>query len=72
MHFPVKVIRQSSVIVEPRQVRATDIADLQLLVSRRARRVRQLLELALALLLGVLGLAQLEELGVRLVDQPAL
>lgn len=65
MHLPVKVIRQPAVIIQPGQVRATDVADLQLLMARGPRGVRKGLELALFVALGLHGLFDAEEFFVR-------
>lgn len=62
MHLAVKVVSQPAVVVEPAEVGAADIADLQLLVAGRARGVGQGLELLLALGFLLAGLADAEEL----------
>lgn len=50
MHLPKEMIRQPPIIIQPRQIRATNIADLQLLMSRRSRSIRQSLEFAIPLI----------------------
>lgn len=55
MHLPIKMIRQPAIIIQPTQIRTTHIADLQFLVSARARRIRQRLELRLVLRLRKQG-----------------
>lgn len=62
MHLSVKVVRQPAVVVEPAEVGAADVADLQLLVARGAGRVGEGLELLFALGLLLAGLADAEEL----------
>lgn len=62
VHLAVEVVRQPAVVVEPGEVRAADVADLQLLVARGPRGVGEGLEFALARLLLVLGGADLVEL----------
>jgi len=47
MHLAIKMISQPPVVVESRQVRAADVADLQLLVARGTRRFRQFLQFLL-------------------------
>jgi len=58
------MVRQAPVVVEPAEVCAADIADLQFLVARRPRGVGQVLELPLAIEFRLGGLADL----VKLVD----
>jgi len=68
VHLAVKVVGQASVVVQPAQIRAAHVAHLQLLVARGPGRVGEGLEFALAVRLGGLRLAQLEELGHGDVD----
>lgn len=68
VHLPVEVVRQTAIVVESTQIGAANIADLQLLVARRAGRVGQGLELALAGLFLVFGRTDLEQLVVGLRD----
>lgn len=68
MHLSIEVVREPSIVVQPAQVRATDIADLEFLVARGTARVGQGLELALAVASDLLGLAQLEVLRHCEVD----
>ena len=68
VHLPVEMIGQAPVVVEPAEVGAAHVADLQLLVSRGPAGVGQGLELALALGLGGLGLADAEHLVVGAGD----
>jgi len=49
MHLPIKMIRQPPIIIQPTQIRAAHIADLQLLVAAGPRRIGQGLELRLVL-----------------------
>lgn len=39
VHLPIKMIRQSPVIIKTTEIRAADVADLQFLMSRRPRGV---------------------------------
>ena len=55
MHFPIKMICQSSIVIESAQICPTNIADLQFLMSTGTRGVRQGLELALFFLFGGSG-----------------
>lgn len=57
VHLPVEMIGQPPVIVEPAQIGAADITHLELLVTRRTRGIRQLLEFLFALCFCLLGLA---------------
>ena len=50
MHLAVEVVREPAVVVQPAQVRAADVAHLQLLVARGAGRLGERPELALAVL----------------------
>lgn len=72
MHLAKEVIRQSSVVVEPRQIRTTDIAHLQLLMPARSTRIAQRLQLPLPLLLLHLGQLQLVEFLHGKVDRAFL
>lgn len=51
MHLAEEVVGETAVVVEAREVCAADVADLQFLVSRRARGVRESLELTFLVLL---------------------
>jgi hypothetical protein len=62
------MVRQSAIIIQPRQVRTAHIADLQFLVTRGAGGVGEGFELALALLLGGQSGAHFEELVRGEVD----
>lgn len=68
VHLPVEVIRQPAIIVESTQIGTANVADLQLLVARRAGRVSKVFELALAGLFLVFGCADLEQLVISLGD----
>ena len=68
MHLAIEVVCQPPVVVQPTQIRAAHVADLQLLVARGPARVRQSLELALPVRLDLLRLPQLEMLGDGDVD----
>lgn len=68
MHLSIKVIRQPTVVVQAGEICAADVADLQLLVARRAGGVAEGLELLLALELLLLGLPHAEELVVGAAD----
>ena len=52
MHLSIKMVRQPPIIIQPRQIRTTHIADLQLLVAARPRCIRERLEFGLVLGLG--------------------
>jgi len=65
MHLPVKMVRQSPIVIQPTEIGATDVADLELLVARGTRRVGERLQFALFLLLGLLGGAHFEEFCQR-------
>lgn len=62
MHLAVKVVGQPAVVVEPAEVGAADVADLQLLVAGRTRRIGEGLEFLFALGFLLAGLAHAEEL----------
>lgn len=62
VHLAVEVVGEAAVVVEPAEVGAADVADLQLLVARGTGRVGEGLELLLAVELGLRGLAHAEEL----------
>ncbi len=62
VHLSIEVIRQSSIVVEPRQIRSADVADLQLLVAGWTTGVAEILKLTLAFGLRLRGLAYTEEL----------
>jgi len=68
VHFPIEVVRQSSIVIQPAQVRATDIADLEFLVTRGPTGVGERLEFALPVGFYLLRLAQLEVLRHGEVD----
>lgn len=72
MHLTIEVVRQPAIVVEPAEVCAADVADLQLLVARGPAGVGEGLEVSLALLLGLLGLADLEVLLDGARDAPFL
>ena len=61
MHFAVEMIRQSSIVIQPAQIRPAHVANLKLLVPAWPRRIRKGTELALFLFLGSLGGSDLIE-----------
>jgi hypothetical protein len=63
VHLSEEVVGQAAVVVEPAQVRAAHIADLQLLVPGRPGRILEVLQVALADLLLVFGGAGLVQLA---------
>lgn len=63
MHLSVEMIRQTSVIVQPTQIRSTYITDLQFLMPRRTRRIGKGFEFTLLLLLGRFSDVDFVELG---------
>lgn len=65
MHLTVKVVGETTIIIETGEVRAADIANLELLVAGRTAGIGQVLELAFPLHLGLGRLPHLEELIVR-------
>jgi len=62
MHFPIKVVRQPSIIIQPTQIRSAHITDLQLLMSTRSRRIAQCLQLSLLITLRLHRLPNPKEL----------
>lgn len=62
MHFSEEVVRQTPVVIESAEVGAANVADLQLLVTRRTGGILEVLELAFAGLLLVLCGADLVHL----------
>lgn len=72
MHFAVEMIGQSPVIVEARQIGATDITDLEFLMTRGPTGVGERLEVTLGLLLCDLCRADLVELGGGEADTAGL
>lgn len=62
------MVRQPPIVIQPTEISATDVTDLEFLVARGPRRVGERLEFALLLLLGLLGGADFEELGQRARD----
>lgn len=60
MHLSKEVIGQTPVIIQPAEVGAANVADLQLLVSTGPRCVGQCFEFPLAILLHLFQLANLE------------
>lgn len=68
MHLAVEMVGQAAVVIQPGEVGAADVADLELLVAGGTGGVGEGLELALALHLGLGGLAHLEELVVGAAD----
>jgi len=60
MHLAVEVIREAPVIVQSTQICATDITDLQLLMTGWTRSLAERFELALAIRLDGLCLAELK------------
>jgi len=68
MHLPEEVIRKSTVVVKPREIGAADIADLQLLMAGRTRRVLKGTELLPAFVEFVLHHAHAPELDGGQVD----
>ena len=63
MHLAVKMIRESTIIVQATEIRATHVADLQFLVARRARGVGQCFKIPLLVFFRGLGDANLVVLG---------
>jgi hypothetical protein len=62
MHFAVKVIGQSTIVVKSTQVGTADVADLKLLMTWRTWCVGKSLELLFAIGFGLGGLADAEKL----------
>ena len=63
MHLSIEMIRQTSVIVQPTQIRSTYITDLQFLMPRRTRCVGKGFEFPLLLLFGRFSDVDFVELG---------
>lgn len=63
VHLSEEVICQSSIVVESTQVGTADVADLQLLVTRRTGGILEVLEVALASLLLMFGGAHFVHFG---------
>ena len=63
MHLPIKVIRQPPIIIQPTQIRAAHIANLQLLMAAGAGGVREGFQLPLFFLFGGFGGADFVEFG---------
>lgn len=57
MHLPIKVIRQSPIIVQSTQIRATHVADLQFLVTRRPGGVGEHFQISFFFFFGGFGSA---------------
>jgi hypothetical protein len=55
MHFTEEVVRESTIVVETTEVRATDVTDLELLVAGGTRSIGKGLELPFAGLFLMLG-----------------
>lgn len=72
VHFSKEVVRQSAVVIETTEVCAAHVADLQLLVTRGAGGVLEVLQFSLAGFLLVFGGAGLVELVVGLSDRASL
>ena len=68
VHLAEEVVRKSTIVVKPREIGATDIADLQLLVAGRSRGVLKRTKLISALVEFVLHNAQAPELDGGHVD----
>ena len=68
VHLSEEVVRQTAVVVQSREISATDVADLQLLVARGTRCILEVLELTLALFLLVLCCANLVQFVEGLRD----
>lgn len=66
VHFTEEMIRQSTIVIETTQICAANIAYLQLLMTRRARGILQILQFALARFLLVFGCADLVQFIVCL------
>ena len=63
MHLPIKVVRQPAIVIQPRKIRAADVANLELLVARGTARFGERAEFALFVFLGGFGETDLVELG---------
>lgn len=68
MHLPIKMVRQSAIVVQPTQIRTTDIAHLQLLVPARPAGITERLELPLLVSLLLHRSSDPEELLVGPAD----
>lgn len=55
MHLPIKMIRQSAIIIQPTQIRPAHVADLQFLMPRGPGGVAERFQLALFFLFGGFG-----------------
>jgi hypothetical protein len=69
MHLAEEMVCQTSVVVEPAQVGAANVANLKLLVARRTGSVCQGLELTFLLVLSLLELPYLPKLSDGLIDR---
>lgn len=61
MHLPIKVIRQPPVVVQPTQIRAAHVADLEFLVAAGPGGIGEGAQFAFFFLLGSFGSADLVE-----------
>lgn len=68
MHLSEEMVRQPTIVIETTQVRAADIAHLQLLVTRRSGGILKILQFSLTRFLLVLGCADLVKFVQGLCD----
>ena len=55
MHLAIEMIRESSIVVQPAQIRAADVTDLKFLMTAGTGGVREGFEIAFFLLFGGFG-----------------